>query len=211
MFQVPAVSFSVPKASRLFRPCPSAERAAGPGGYDGRESLAGASELAGLHPQIAFIALGLPEQSSQIILAGTSGFAGYVARDASIATLIGAMVDATAGRLSCSGEVASQLLRALFQQTQGRTAHSGGSPEESLEGLTRRERDIAHLVSQGYSNKEIARDLSLSLGTVKHHVHHVLGKLQVNRRARVPVRLSPQSGAVLSLRGQRLTSTATKP
>jgi two-component system, NarL family, nitrate/nitrite response regulator NarL len=166
------------------------------------------SELAGQYPQIAFIALGLPEQTSHIIRAGTSGFAGYVARDASIATLIGAMADATAGRLSCSGEIASQLLRALFQQTQ---PHVGGSPEESLEALTRRERDVARLVGQGYSNKEIARDLSLSLGTVKHHVHHVLEKLQLNRRAQVPVRLSPQPGGGLLPRAHRLTSTATKP
>lgn len=148
------------------------------------------SELAGLHPQIAFIALGLPEQASHIIRAGTSGFAGYVARDASIDTLISAMADATAGRLSCSGEIASHLLRALFQQKQkGILPHSCAGPDESLDALTRRERDVARLVGQGYSNKEIARDLCLSLGTVKHHVHHVLEKLQLDRRAQVTVRL----------------------
>lgn len=170
------------------------------------------SELAGQHPQIAFIALGLPEQTNHIIRAGICGFAGYVARDASIATLIAAMADATAGRLSCSGEIASQLLRALFQQTQRRIPPwSGRSPAESLEGLTRRERDVARLVGQGYSNKEIARDLCLSLGTVKHHVHHVLEKLQLDRRGQVPVRLSPQPGAGLPPRDQRLLGAATKP
>ena len=170
------------------------------------------SELAGQYPQIAFIALGLPEQTNHIIRAGTSGFAGYVSRDASITALIAAMADATAGRLSCSGEIASQLLRALFQQTQRRSPpYSAGSLEESLEGLTRRERDVARLVGQGHSNKEIARDLRLSLGTVKHHVHHVLEKLQVHRRAQVPVRLSAQPGAGLSSRDQRMTSAASKP
>lgn len=49
--------------------------------------------------------------------------------------------------------------------------------------------DVARLVGEGYSNKEIARDLCLSLATVKHHVHHVFEKLQVNRRARVSARL----------------------
>jgi two-component system nitrate/nitrite response regulator NarL len=170
------------------------------------------SELAGQHPHTAFIALGLPEQTNHIIRAGASGFVGYVARDASIATLIGAMADARAGRLSCSGEIASQLLRALFHQTQRRTSPElGGGPEELLEGLTRREQDVARLVGQGYSNKEIARYLSLSLGTVKHHVHHVLEKLQVNRRAQVPVRLGPQLAGGLSARDHRLTSSATKP
>lgn len=158
------------------------------------------SELAGQHPQIAFIALGLPEQASHIIRAGTSGFAGYVARDASIDTLVAAMADATAGRLSCSGEIASHLLRALFQQTQRGIQPRGSGPDESLDALTRRERDVARLVGQGYSNKEIARDLCLSLGTVKHHVHHVLEKLQLNRRAQVPVRLGRLPTAVVSSR-----------
>ena len=57
-----------------------------------------------------------------------------------------------------------------------------------LEGLTRRERDVAQLVGQGYSNKEIARDLCLSLGTVKHHVHHVLEKLTAQ-----PARTGPRA------------------
>lgn len=159
------------------------------------------SELAVQYPQIAFLALGLPEQANHIIRAGTSGFAGYVARDASIDTLVGAMADATAGRLSCSEEIAGHLLRALFQQTQRRAPPNwGSSPDESLEALTRRERDVARLVGQGYSNKEIARDLCLSLGTVKHHVHHVLEKLRLNRRAQVPVRLGRLPTAGVSTR-----------
>jgi DNA-binding NarL/FixJ family response regulator len=144
-------------------------------------------ELAATHPDVAFIAVGLKEQASH---AGKSGFAGYVARDASIASLVAAMADASAGRLTCSGELASHLLRALFQQTQPRildrwASGTGGS----FDGLTRRERDVARLVGQGFSNKEIARDLCLSLATVKHHVHHVLEKLQLNRRAQVSARL----------------------
>ena len=49
--------------------------------------------------------------------------------------------------------------------------------------LTRREGEVLQLIGRGLSNKEIARDLSLSVATVKHHVHHVLEKLQLPRRA----------------------------
>ena len=51
------------------------------------------------------------------------------------------------------------------------------------QGLTRREGEVLKLIGQGMSNKEIARDLNLSLATVKHHVHHVLQKLGLPRRA----------------------------
>jgi DNA-binding NarL/FixJ family response regulator len=48
--------------------------------------------------------------------------------------------------------------------------------------LTQREADIARLVSRGLHNKQIARELHLSEGTVKMHLHHIYEKLQLNGR-----------------------------
>ena len=48
--------------------------------------------------------------------------------------------------------------------------------------LTSREQDIIALIDRGLSNKEIARQLKISLPTVKNHVHNILEKLQVQRR-----------------------------
>lgn len=138
-------------------------------------------DLASGYPQVAFLALGLQEQAGQVINAGKSGFAGYVARDASISQLVAAMTDAAAGRFSCSSEVACQLLRALFESVKPQSVYRCRTNEGPLEDLTRRERDVARLVGQGFSNKEIARDLCLSLATVKCHVHRVLEKLRVRR------------------------------
>lgn len=55
------------------------------------------------------------------------------------------------------------------------------SPQD--EALTRREGDVLQLIGDGLSNKEIARDLCVSVATVKHHVHNILEKLHVPRRA----------------------------
>jgi two-component system nitrate/nitrite response regulator NarL len=51
-----------------------------------------------------------------------------------------------------------------------------------LNVLTRREQEIATLVSRGHSNKLIARQLGLSEGTVKAHVHRILQKLRFQNR-----------------------------
>ena len=51
--------------------------------------------------------------------------------------------------------------------------------------LTRREREIAVLIAEGLSNKEIARDLRIGASTVKNHVHSILEKLNVRRRSAI--------------------------
>jgi two-component system nitrate/nitrite response regulator NarL len=48
--------------------------------------------------------------------------------------------------------------------------------------LTERERQIIRLVSEGLSNKQIARRLNLTEGTVKVHLHNIFQKLQVTSR-----------------------------
>ncbi len=61
---------------------------------------------------------------------------------------------------------------------------SGG---QGLPGLTRRENEIAALVSAGFSNKQIARQLCITLATVKYHVHRILTKMQLPNRAALAV------------------------
>lgn len=51
--------------------------------------------------------------------------------------------------------------------------------------LSPREREVAVLVARGFANKEIARQLGLSVGTTKLHVHSVFLKLKIRRRDRL--------------------------
>ncbi|WFU28605.1 LuxR C-terminal-related transcriptional regulator [Bradyrhizobium sp. CB1717] len=58
----------------------------------------------------------------------------------------------------------------------------GGKIEKMLEHLTHRERQIVRLVSEGMSNKEIARQLDVSHGTVKVHLYNIFQKLEITNR-----------------------------
>jgi two-component system, NarL family, nitrate/nitrite response regulator NarL len=59
--------------------------------------------------------------------------------------------------------------------------------------LTKREWDVARLLGDGLTNKQIAAQLSVELATVKSHVHSVLKKLGVSRRVEVGLRLRGQA------------------
>jgi len=59
------------------------------------------------------------------------------------------------------------------------------SDSSRLEGLSPRELEVASLVAQGLSNKEIANRLCLSVATVKDHVHNILDKTGLTNRAAI--------------------------
>ncbi len=76
----------------------------------------------------------------------------------------------------------------------GRTANNGaGEPY-----LTEREQEVLALIAQGYTNPEIAQQLSLSTGTVKIHVSNILGKLHVASRTGAVVRALQDNLIVLN-------------
>lgn len=128
-------------------------------------------------PEATLVALGLNEQRQDVIECGRNGFAGYIPRDASIDTLCTRLTDIVAGLLPCPAEISGGLLRALFR------ADVRSDDSDAELALTRRESEVLDLLGRGLSNKEIGDELCLSVATVKHHVHHVLDKLNLTRRA----------------------------
>jgi len=60
--------------------------------------------------------------------------------------------------------------------------HSAQLSRRRGDGLTARERDVLAMISQGCSNKRIARTLEISPETVKSHVKHIFLKLEVGTR-----------------------------
>lgn len=72
--------------------------------------------------------------------------------------------------------------RPVYLPQRGRGRPSGGS-DDPIDGLPLRQRQVLELICMGLSNKEIARDLDLSVSTVRAHVSALLQKLGVSNRA----------------------------
>lgn len=68
----------------------------------------------------------------------------------------------------------------------GRTARPAISGAQRLwVSLTDREQDVAKLVGQGWTNKEIARELYVTTKTVEYHLRHIYGKAGMENRRQV--------------------------
>lgn len=139
-------------------------------------ALAELRSLAQCAPQTTLVALAVPNAEEDIIACAEAGAAAYVTRDASLDDLVATIQAARQGQLNCSAKVAGALFRRL----------SAIAPErqstERYKGLSPRETQVLHLIEKGLSNKEISRSLVIEVATVKNHVHHILEKMNVNRR-----------------------------
>lgn len=107
-----------------------------------------------------------------------AGVHGCVLEESSVDELQFAIEAVAAGESFCSPKLAFSMCNRLA--TAARFAPPP-HPTESF-GLTPRELQIIELIADGRSNKEIAKLLSVSLHTVKQHVHNLISKLQVGDR-----------------------------
>jgi two-component system, NarL family, nitrate/nitrite response regulator NarL len=128
-------------------------------------------------PGVCIVALTVHEVEGEVVACAEAGVAAYVTREASQEDLLATVVHAARGEALSSPTMTAALLRRI--SVLAGVAHGSRSRPE----LTARELEIAELIEQGLSNKQIAARLQVELPTVKNHVHRILGKLDVHRRA----------------------------
>lgn len=115
----------------------------------------------------AVLILATYDNDSDIARAVLAGAAGYLLKDADTARIVAGISDAAAGRLVLSAELEGRVVERMTR----------GVPK-----LSERERDVLRLVAEGLANKEIARALFISEGTVKTHLVHAFAKLDADSR-----------------------------
>lgn len=107
-----------------------------------------------------------------------AGANGCILEEASIDDLKSAVDTVLRGESYCT----SQATEIIFSQIAAAAAESSGRMRLPEPTLTTREREVLEMLADGYSNKQIAQELHLSLYTVKNHVHNLLDKLPVSTR-----------------------------
>jgi two-component system, NarL family, nitrate/nitrite response regulator NarL len=147
------------------------------------DALALPHAIAAARMRVKVVAFSVADTDDEVCECAEAGIAGYVARNGSKEDLIAAVENAVRGEVLCSPRAAASLFRRLAAHVQTTMQR----PPEAA--LTNRERDITALIDRGLSNKEIARQLKISLPTVKNHVHNILDKLQVRGRGAAAARL----------------------
>jgi len=131
------------------------------------------------HPQVRFLALSASDAPEDVIAVVRAGARGYVTKTISGTELVDAVRRVAAGDAVFSPRLAGFVLDAFAAAPSG-----GGRPsfDPELDQLTTREREVLRLIARGYTYKEIARELYISVKTVESHVSSVLRKLQLSTR-----------------------------
>jgi DNA-binding NarL/FixJ family response regulator len=144
------------------------------------DSFSAARQVARTSKTSRVVALGMQESETEVIRYAAIGIAGYVTRSGSMSDVVAAIDAVARGEVHCSPKIAGSLFRRIGVLSTTRRAST--SPTT---GLTTREAQVLRLIQQGLSNKVISRRLGIRLATVKNHVHSILAKFGVHRRAEV--------------------------
>ena len=127
------------------------------------------------HPDVKFLALSVSDAPDDVIGMIRAGARGYVTKSISPEDLIDAVNQVAAGDAVFSPRLAGFVLDAF----------AGALPrpaDPELDQLTPREKEVLRQIARGYTYKQVASRLSISVKTVETHVSAVLRKLQLSSR-----------------------------
>jgi RNA polymerase sigma factor (sigma-70 family) len=131
-------------------------------------------------PDVRFLALSASDAPEDVIAVIRAGARGYITKTISGSDLVDAVQRVAAGDAVFSPRLAGFVLDAFASGAAASEERPSFDPE--LDQLTTREREVLRLIARGYTYKEIARDLFISVKTVESHVSSVLRKLQLSTR-----------------------------
>jgi DNA-binding NarL/FixJ family response regulator len=129
------------------------------------------------HPGVVFLALSVSDAAEDVIAVIRAGARGYVTKTISSDDLAVALARVRDGDAVFSPRLAGFVLDAFAGELP-----AGAASDPELDQLTPREREVLRLLARGYTYKEIARRLEVSIKTVETHVSSVLRKLQLSSR-----------------------------
>ena len=111
-----------------------------------------------------------------------AGVSGFILKDATVNDFLKTIRSVAKGLQVLPPNLTGSLFSQIVEH-----AINGSSPSTLIESvrMTKRERQVIELISEGHTNKEIAQKLHLSTYTVKSHVHNILEKLALSTRVQI--------------------------
>ncbi len=143
-------------------------------GGGGAEVIRGSSALL---DSVRFLALSVSDSAEDVVGVIRAGARGYITKGSS-----GAEVSAAVAAVASGDAVFSPRLAGFVLDAFGAVAGEQAESNDELDRLSAREREVMRLIARGYSYKEVAGELFISIKTVESHVSAVLRKLQLSSR-----------------------------
>jgi DNA-binding NarL/FixJ family response regulator len=137
------------------------------------------ARLKALLPKTQIVILTAVDDDELVFLALEAGADGYLLKRTKPADLRAALLDVCTGGAPMSSEIARRVVESFRRRAKARDESSNLSP---------REERVLELLSKGYSNKEIAEQLELSVDTVRSHLKHIYEKMHVRSRTEAVAR-----------------------
>ncbi|MFD2026453.1 LuxR C-terminal-related transcriptional regulator [Promicromonospora aerolata] len=132
---------------------------------------------ADLLADVRFLALSVSDAAEDVVSVIRAGARGYVTKNIAPADLSSAVVQVAGGDAVFSPRLAGFVLDAF-----GASANDIAVADDELDRLSKREQEVMRLIARGYSYREVASELFISIKTVETHVSAVLRKLQLSSR-----------------------------
>jgi DNA-binding NarL/FixJ family response regulator len=147
----------------------------------GLNGIEATREIRQASPEVGVLMLTMFEDDDSVFAAMRAGAKGYLLKDSGGEEVVYAIRAVASGEAVFGSGVAERII-GFFSGPRPAT------PQRAFPELTEREEEVLSLVAQGKSNQEIARQLFVSLKTVRNHVSNILVKLQVADRAQAVIR-----------------------
>jgi DNA-binding NarL/FixJ family response regulator len=151
----------------------------GGAGGGGAEVL---NRSAALLESVRFLALSVSDSAEDVVGVIRAGARGYITKGSSGAEVSAAVVAVASGDAVFSPRLAGFVLDAF-----GAVAGERAERSDELDRLSAREQEVMRLIARGFSYKEVASELFISIKTVETHVSAVLRKLQLSSRHELTV------------------------
>lgn len=137
------------------------------------------ARLKNMMPHLQIVILTGVDDDELVFPALEAGADGYLLKRTKPADLRAALLDVLSGGAPMTSEIARRVVESF---------RAKGRHRDVSVSLTAREEEVLVLLSKGYSNKEIADRLALSVETVRSHLKHIYEKLHVRCRAEAVAR-----------------------